>query len=75
MIVVKPNEFFTILGELLAQKQISINIWMEEYIKKMDYIFSQEALRINCLAIYNLLPNLPGSLVSLVLPEIGRLTF
>ena len=40
MIVVKPDEFFIILGELLAQKQISINTWMEEYIKKMDYIFS-----------------------------------
>ena len=40
IIVVKPNEFFSILGELLVQKQISLNIWIEEYIKKMDYIFS-----------------------------------
>jgi hypothetical protein len=40
MIVVKPNEFFAILGEVLVQKQITLNIWIEEYIKKMDYIFS-----------------------------------
>jgi len=40
MIVIKPNEFFTILGEFLVQKQISLNFWVEEYIKKMDYIFS-----------------------------------
>jgi len=41
----------------------------------MDYIFLQEALRINCLAMYNLLPNLPAPLINLVLPEMARLTF
>lgn len=40
MIVVKPNEFLVILSELLTQKQISLNVWVEEYFKKMDYIVS-----------------------------------
>lgn len=40
MIVVKPNEFLAILSELLTQKQISLNVWVEEYFKKMDYIVS-----------------------------------
>ena len=75
MIVVKPNEFMAILSELLNQKQISLNVWVEEYFKKMDYIVSQEAQRINCLAIYNLLPNFPAGLISVVLPEVGRNTF
>jgi hypothetical protein len=75
MIVVKPNEFLVILSELLTQKQISLNFWVEEYFKKMDYIVSQEAQRINCLAIYNLLPNFPPPLLSAVLPEVGRNTF
>lgn len=41
----------------------------------MDFIVSQEASRINCLAIYNLLPHFPAQLVKVVLPEIGRITF
>lgn len=43
MIVVKTNEFLAILGEILVQKQLSLQTWVEEYFKKMDYIVSQEA--------------------------------
>jgi len=75
MIVVKPNEFLTILSELLAVKQISINFWVEEYFRKMEHVVSQEGQRINCLAIYNILPHLNGPLIGALLPEVGRLTF
>jgi hypothetical protein len=41
----------------------------------MDLITSQEAIRINCLALYYLLPHMPGDLVRLVMPEVSRITF
>jgi hypothetical protein len=41
----------------------------------MDLITSQEAIRINSLALYYLLPHMPADLVRLVLPEVSRITF
>jgi|LauGreDrversion4_2_1035121.scaffolds.fasta_scaffold49229_1 hypothetical protein len=41
----------------------------------MDSIISQEALLINCLSAYTLLPHLPADLVNLAFPEIARHTF
>jgi len=38
MIVVKPNEFLAILGDILTLKQISLNAWVVEYFKKMENI-------------------------------------
>ena len=64
-----------ILGELLAVKQITLNVWVEEYFRKMEHVVSQEAQRINCLAIYNLLPHFNAALISALLSEVGRHTF
>ncbi len=64
-----------ILQELMAARGLQLHTFVQEWIKKMDMILSQEANRINCLAIYNFLPYLNAQLVKLVLPEVARLTF
>ena len=64
-----------ILIELMTAKGLQLHTFVEEWIKKMDFILSQEASRINCLAIYNLLPFFPAPLIKVILPEVGRVTF
>ena len=75
MIVVQTSEFMVTLGSLLVAKNLTLADWVFEWIKKMDLLVSQEASRINCIAIFCLLPHMPADLARTVLPEVGRLTF
>lgn len=59
VIVVKPVEFIQILQLTLSSQGLSLQQFVEEWIKKMDHLVSSEAARINVLAAYNMLPHLP----------------
>lgn len=48
--------------------------WVDQWIRKTDFLVSQEAKRIACLALYTLLPYLPAQIIRLALPELARLT-
>lgn len=75
MIVVKTSLFMSTLAELLVAKNLQLADWVREWIKKMDFLVSQESIRVNCLALYCLLPHMPAELVRALLPQIGSLTF
>jgi hypothetical protein len=49
-----------ILSEVLQSKSIQVHTWVEQWIRKTDFLVSQEAKRIACLAVYTLLPYLPA---------------
>ncbi len=73
--MVKTSLFMSTLAELLVAKNLQLADWVREWIKKMDFLVSQESIRVNCLALYCLLPHMPAELVRALLPQIGNLTF
>ena len=71
------REFFarSILEPLCLQKGIGFGQFVEAWFSKMELIVSQEARRINLIALYSLVPYFSGDLLQRSFGEIGRMTF
>jgi hypothetical protein len=76
-LIVVSREFFTqqVLPQLSQTRGYSTTHFVEAWFSKMDFLVSQEARRINLLAIYNLLPYFSAELVQRTFQQVGQLTF
>jgi parvulin-like peptidyl-prolyl isomerase len=57
-VIIADTQFFVSeILQTLNQQGMSFPMFLESWIKKMEYITSRESLRINLIAIYTLLPH------------------